>query len=44
MNEFLTPSPLAGEGWGGGAVAAPSLDTPTLTLPRQGLIITHIFF
>lgn len=34
---LLTPSPLAGEGRGGGAVAPPSLPgTPTLPLPREG--------
>src|SRR5262249_21296058 len=34
---FLTPSPLAGEGWDGGeqhGLSTPSAFTPTLTLPR----------
>jgi hypothetical protein len=32
---FLSPSPLVGEGWGGGASVS-WLSTPTLTLPPQG--------
>jgi hypothetical protein len=36
MMMFLTPSPLKGEGWGGGEMVACRVFTPIPTFPLQG--------